>query len=76
MENQSIRLIQHATIAPYSVIDLVNSSVIGTEGSIYQLLDTENKIHQLDQPNFYFIERNNKAIANVTICQRTIACAG
>lgn len=76
MENQSNRLIQHATVAPQSVIDLLKSTVIGTEGSLYQLLDTENKIHQLDQPNFYFIERNNKAIANITICQRSITCKG
>lgn len=76
MENQSQSLIQHTTVAPDSVIELLKSTVIGTEGSLYQLLDTENKIHQLDQANFYFIERNGKAIANVTICQRSIFCKG
>lgn len=66
------KLIQHSTQAPKSVINLLNKTTIGTAGSLYQLLDTEQKIHKLHQPNFFYLERNNKAIGNVTICKRNI----
>lgn len=73
MENRLANLIQHSTIAPVSVIELLKSTLIGTEGSLYQLLDTEQKIHQLEHPHFYFIERHQKALATVTICERPVS---
>jgi hypothetical protein len=72
MENRLANLIQHATVAPQSVIDLLKNTLIGTEGSLYQLLDTESKIHLLDHPHFFFIERNNKALGTITICERNV----
>lgn len=66
------RLIKHETTAPNSVIELLSNTVIGTEGSLYQLLDTPTKVHQLHKPHFLFIERNEKAIGNVTICEREV----
>lgn len=73
MENRLANLIQHATVAPQSVINLLKNTLIGTEGSLYQLLDTEEKIHRLDQPHFFYIERNQKALGTVTICERNIS---
>jgi len=73
MQNRPANLIQHSTIAPASVIELLKSTLIGTEGSLYQLLDTEEKIHQLDQPHFFFIERNKKTLGTVTICERSVS---
>ncbi len=72
MENRLANLIQHATVAPQSVIDLLKNTLIGTEGSLYQLLDTESKIHLLDHPHFFYIERNNKALGTITICERNV----
>jgi len=66
------RLIRHEKIPPKSVIDLLTRTYIGTNGTLYQLLDTKTKIHKLHQPHFIFIERNNKAIGNMTICQREV----
>lgn len=73
MQNRLANLIQHATVAPVSVIDLLKNTLIGTEGSLYQLLDTEEKIHLLDQPHFFFIERNQKALGTITICERNVS---
>lgn len=76
MENRLANLIQHATVAPQSVIDLLKNTLIGTKGSRYQLLDTEEKIHRLDQPHFFYIERNQKALGTITICERNITLNG
>lgn len=72
MENRLANLIQHATVPPESVIELLKNTLIGTEGSRYQLLDTVNRIHQLDHPHFFYLERNKKALGTVTICERQV----
>lgn len=72
MESGLTNLIQHSTIAPDPVIELLANTLIGTEGSRYQLLDTRQKIHRLDQPHFFYIERNGKALGTITICDRFI----
>ena len=66
------RLIKHETSPPNSVIPLLSNTIIGTEGSLYQLLDTKEKVHLLHKPHFLYLERNEKAIGNVTICERPI----
>jgi len=73
VENRLANLIQHSTVAPVSIIELLKSTLIGTKGSLYQLLDTEKKIHQLENPHFYFIERHQKTLATVTICERPVS---
>ncbi|OIQ36902.1 MAG: hypothetical protein BM555_01800 [Crocinitomix sp. MedPE-SWsnd] len=70
------RLIKHETNPPNSVIELLSNTTIGTAGSLYQLLDTKEKIHQLHKPHFLYLERNEKAIGNVTICERPISMNG
>jgi hypothetical protein len=72
VENRLANLVQHSTIAPASVVELLKQTLIGTEGSLYQLLDTEQKIHQLDQPHFFFIQRHQKTIGTITICERPV----
>ena len=66
------KIVKRSSIPPESVIELLKNTVIGTNGSLYQLMDTEQKIHQLNHPHFLYIERNGKAIGNVTICERPI----
>jgi hypothetical protein len=73
VENRFANLVQHSTIAPASVVELLKQTLIGTEGSLYQLLDTEQKIHLLDQPHFFYIERHHKAIGTITICERPVS---
>jgi hypothetical protein len=70
------QLVKRSNTAPKSVIELLNNTLIGTEGSLYQLLDTETKIHDLVDPNFIYLERNEKAIGNVTICERLVKLNG
>ncbi|MEX1001046.1 MAG: hypothetical protein WDZ35_02940 [Crocinitomicaceae bacterium] len=70
------RLVKRSRQAPESVIELLNNTLIGTNGSLYQLLDTSTKIHLLHQPHFIYFERNNRCIANLTICERTVQLNG
>lgn len=66
------KLVKRSTTPPESVIQLLENTTIGTNGALYQLLDTREKIQQLHQPNFIYLERNGQAIGNVTICERTV----
>ncbi len=66
------KLVKRDTIPPQSVIDLLKNTLIGTNGTLYQLLDTAEKIHALHEPTFIYLERNGKVIANFTICKREI----
>lgn len=72
MQERIHKLFKRDTIPPQSVFDLLKSTLIGTNGTLYQLLDTEQKIHDLHQPTFIYLERNEKAIANFTVCKRDI----
>jgi hypothetical protein len=67
------KVVKRSSSPPESVIELLKNTLIGTNGSLYELLDTEKKIHQLHQANFLYLERNGKAIGNVTVCKREIA---
>ena len=67
------KIVKRSTTPPESVIELLKNTLIGTNGSLYQLLDTEHKIHSLHQSHFLYLERNNKAIGNFTICERPIS---
>jgi hypothetical protein len=67
------QLIQRSNTPPDSVIELLEGTLIGTEGMLYQLLDTPSKIHELVNPHFLYLERNNNAIGNITICEREIS---
>ncbi|NOQ73836.1 MAG: hypothetical protein GQ574_17650 [Crocinitomix sp.] len=66
------KLVKRNTTPPQTVIDLLKNTLIGTNGTLYQLLDTEQKIYDLHQATFIYLERNEKAIANFTICKREI----
>lgn len=65
-------LIKHDTSPPSSVIELLEQTLIGTKGTLYQLLDTRKKIARLHLPHFIYLERNGKAIGVAAICERTI----
>lgn len=73
LEERFNRLIKQDTIPPESVLKLLEQTCIGTKGTLYQLLDTREKIGRLSKPHFIYLERNQKAIGTVTICEREIS---
>jgi hypothetical protein len=52
------------------ILDLLSKTSLGTNGAKYQLLDTKTRIQELDNPLFLSVERNQKAIGNITFCKR------
>lgn len=66
------RILKHTTEPPESVLKLLCNTTIGTNGAKYTLGDTPQRIKALYHPHFFFIERNNKAVGNITICERPI----
>lgn len=52
------------------IIDLLDEAVLGTNGAQYRHLDTKEKIGECDDPLFLSMERNEKAIGNITFCRR------
>lgn len=52
------------------ILDLLTETVLGTNGSRYQHLDTSHRIHEADHPLFLTVERNNRVWGNLTFCRR------
>jgi hypothetical protein len=52
------------------ILALLTKTSLGTNGAKYQLLDTKTRIQELDNPLFLSVERNQKAIGNITFCKR------
>ena len=53
-----------------SIQELLNSTVLGSNGAKYRHLDTPERIKEADDPLFLTLERNEKVLGNVTFCQR------
>jgi hypothetical protein len=64
--------IKHSRTVPKEVENLLSNITIGTNGAKYCHLHTSSKIHHLYKPHFIYIKRHEKAIANVTVCERPI----
>lgn len=67
------QLIKRDNTPPASVVELLEQTFIGTKGTLYQLLDTRQKIASLHLPHFIYIERNGKAIGVAAFCERIIS---
>lgn len=52
------------------IIELLKSVTLGTNGAKYRHLDTEKRITEIDEPVHISIERNEKPLINMTVCQR------
>jgi hypothetical protein len=52
------------------LIQLLESVTLGSNGARYRHLDTREKIKHLHEPLFLTLERNGKALGNVTFCRR------
>lgn len=53
-----------------SIKNLLQKTTLGTNGAKYVHLNTAEIIEELDNPLFFYLERNDKAIGNITFCQR------
>lgn len=53
-----------------SILRLLDNITMGTDGVRYRHLDTREKIKDLDNPLFYTLERNKRAIGNITVSER------
>ena len=67
MNSKLVRIRYEATS---SVIDLLESVTLGTNGAHYRHLDTRQRIENADHPLFLSIERDESILANITFCQR------
>jgi len=56
-----------------NLIQLLESTELGTNGARYIHLDVRKRINETDNPLSFYIERNNTIIANITFCQRDFA---
>ena len=52
------------------VIDLLKKTTLGSNGALYQHLNTEARILELDNPLYLTLERNDKVLGNATFCIR------
>lgn len=52
------------------ILGLIENTFLGSRGARYRLLNTKKRAAELDHPKFLYIERNNKAIGNITLCNR------
>lgn len=69
--NQKIHPFFHFSSAPSSgVIELLQSVTLGTNGAMYQHLDTRMRIMEADNPLFLMLQRKDKLLGNITFCRR------
>jgi len=52
------------------ILDLLDSTVLGTNGAHYRHLDTVEKMEECDMSLHLSMERNEKVLGNVTFCRR------
>jgi hypothetical protein len=53
-----------------NIFTLLKSTTLGTNGAMYVHQNTEEIIDDLDQALFFYLERNENVIGNVTFCRR------
>jgi hypothetical protein len=69
-------LIQHDVVPSEALIDLLKNTLIGSQGTLYQLLDTPTKIVQLKNSHFFSLVRADKLLGTFTICEQEINLLG
>lgn len=63
-------IFQIRTKATASLIALLESVTLGTNGAHYRHLDTRERIHAADNQLHLSMERNERVIGNITFCKR------
>ena len=52
------------------VVELLGNTTLGSNGALYQHLNTEERINNLDDPLHLTLQRHEKVLGNVTFCRR------
>lgn len=52
------------------IVDLLTEVTLGTTGVRYKHLDTAKRVLQIDNPLFFYIQRQQKVLGNITFCRR------
>lgn len=52
------------------IVDLLTEVTLGTTGVRYKHLDTAKRVTQIDHPLFFYIQRQQKVLGNITFCRR------
>lgn len=60
---------QHSAPTP-EILELLDRTVLGSNGARYRHADTHVHIHEIDNPMYLTLERNKKVLGNVTFCKR------
>ncbi len=63
-------LFKFRTAVTSGILDLLQETVLGTNGAKYKHLDTSKRILEADNPLFLSVERHEKTIGNATFCRR------
>lgn len=53
-----------------AILDLLQSVSLGTNGTVYRHLNTDERLHQIDYPLHLCFKRRDKLLGNVTFCRR------
>lgn len=53
-----------------SIVALLKSVTLGTNGAKYRHLNTEERLGQLYRPLYFTLERHDRALGNITLCRR------
>ena len=63
-------LFKFRTEVTSGILDLLQETVLGTNGAKYKHLDTSTRIYEADSPLFLSVERHRKTLGNATFCRR------
>ena len=63
-------LFKFRTEVTSGILDLLQETVLGTNGAKYKHLDTSTRIYEADNPLFLSVERHEKTLGNATFCRR------
>ena len=72
MDDHLNKIFVHERQHNKAILNLLEQTTIGTNGAKYRHLSTRYKIETLHKPHFFTIYRHNKAIANLTFCERPL----
>jgi len=53
-----------------AVINLINTSVLGSNGTRYRHINAIEQLDRIDNPLYFSLIRNNNCLANITLCKR------
>lgn len=52
------------------IVELLTEVTLGTTGVRYKHLDTAKRVLQIDHPLFFYLQRQQKVLGNITFCRR------